>query len=326
MLVLVSELHIPKRDQADLNYQIAQTRRAVNLRTVALHEKDKHSAVDRPIVRPVEGPIVDGTRKSYEIVHGLRTYMHWRDQFPDYERAYVLSYEHLSPMDLMLHQAALGYREKLLNPLELGRVFIDVIDHLEITSQEFSRRTGITPGTVHHYMSMIQTLAPALQPLVASRELTFKVARSIADIEDYGRQIEAAKLFGPDALSSVYVESLVREITTRPDLSISVIAGLYNPETRRVLSPNAADKLKKATSKKSVVQEPTKPNIPRSLKQMDQITAYLATIPSDGNKLSTVLKMDTLTRARILLRATRSAIATLESELTIPRSSHSVVR
>jgi ParB-like chromosome segregation protein Spo0J len=120
-------------------------------------------------------------------------------------------------------QLAEQYHSSLVPPMTLGRSFIEYRDKYGVTQQELARRTGITPGTIHHYESLIRTLAPGLGGKVDSGELTFKEARSIADIEDHERQMEIAKPFVDGVLSSVHVERIVGRAKSAPDLPIDQI-------------------------------------------------------------------------------------------------------
>ena len=87
----------------------------------------------------------------------------------------------------------------------------------------YAKKTGITPGTIHHYESLIKTLAPTLKANVKSKELTFKEARSIADIDDYDRQIQLAKPFLKGELSSVHVEKIVSLAKKHPSTEVRLI-------------------------------------------------------------------------------------------------------
>lgn len=115
------------------------------------------------------------------------------------------------------------YHSSLVPPMDLGQAFIDYRDSYDVTQQELARRTGITPGTIHHYESLIRTLAPGLGGKVNSGELTFKEARSIADIDDHERQLEIAKPFVDGRLSSVHVERIVGRAKNAPELSVDQI-------------------------------------------------------------------------------------------------------
>lgn len=115
------------------------------------------------------------------------------------------------------------YHSSLVTPMQLGRSFMKYREAFGITQQELARRTSITPGTIHHYESLIRTLAPELGDKVTSGELTFKEARSIADIDDHVRQKEIATPFIKGTLSSVHVERIVGLAKSSPELSISQI-------------------------------------------------------------------------------------------------------
>jgi len=127
------------------------------------------------------------------------------------------------------------YHSSLVPAMDLGRAFMEYRDTHEVTQQELARRTGITPGTIHHYESLIRTLDPALGERVNSGELTFKEARSIADIENHVRQREIAQPFIEGRLSSVHVERIVGRAKTSATLSIEdiideVVNGKRTPE------------------------------------------------------------------------------------------------
>lgn len=118
-----------------------------------------------------------------------------------------------------LHLAEM-YHTSLVPPMELGRAFMQYRDSYTVTQQELARRTGITPGTIHHYESLIRTLDPGLGKKVDTGELTFKEARSIADILDHKRQREIAAPFLDSRLSSVHVERVVSRAKSAPDLTV----------------------------------------------------------------------------------------------------------
>jgi len=127
------------------------------------------------------------------------------------------------------------YHSSLVPAMELGKAFMEYRDTHEVTQQELARRTGITPGTIHHYESLIRTLDPGLGEKVNSGELTFKEARSIADIEDHVRQREIAQPFIEGRLSSVHVERIVGRAKTSASLTIEdiideVVNGKRAPE------------------------------------------------------------------------------------------------
>lgn len=101
------------------------------------------------------------------------------------------------------------------NPAEMGRRFLSYRKEHGVSQQGLARLTGITPGTVHHFESLL-TLAPELIRAVESGALTFKEARSLADLSPHARQIEIADPFLDGALSSVWVEAVVRIARAKP--------------------------------------------------------------------------------------------------------------
>ena len=117
----------------------------------------------------------------------------------------------------------LSYQGSEICPITLGEKFLDFRKEFSITQQELAKKTGITPGTIHHYESLIKTLAPKLKINVKNKELTFKEARSIADIDDYDRQLQLAKPFLKGELSSVHVEKIVSLAKKHPTTEVKVI-------------------------------------------------------------------------------------------------------
>ena len=117
----------------------------------------------------------------------------------------------------------LSYQGSETCPITLGEKFLDFRKEFSITQQELAKKTGITPGTIHHYESLIKTLAPKLKINVKNKELTFKEARSIADIDDYDRQLQLAKPFLKGELSSVHVEKIVSLAKKHPTTEVKVI-------------------------------------------------------------------------------------------------------
>ena len=112
------------------------------------------------------------------------------------------------------------YHNALVPPRELAREFISYRSSYDITQQELARRTGITPGTIHHYESLIRTLDPGLGRRLDNGDLTFKEARSIADLDNHERQREIAEPFLSGQLSSVHVEQIVGRAKSDPEMSI----------------------------------------------------------------------------------------------------------
>lgn len=124
------------------------------------------------------------------------------------------------------------YFSSLLPPMKMAEAFISFRKKYGISQQELARRTRITAGTIHHYESLLKTLAPALRKHVDNGELTFKEARGIADIDGHERQFEMAQPFIDGTLSSVYVEDLVSRAKSDADATVAqlVVEAIGEPE------------------------------------------------------------------------------------------------
>ena len=149
--------------------------------------------------------------------------------------------EEVTPQERWELSLAEQYHSSLVPAMALGRAFMEYRDTHEVTQQELARRTGITPGTIHHYESLIRTLDPDLGERVNSGELTFKEARSIADIEDHARQREIAQPFIEGRLSSVHVERIVGRAKSAASLTIEeIIEEVVNGKRAPERQPEAA--------------------------------------------------------------------------------------
>ena len=126
------------------------------------------------------------------------------------------------------------YFSSLHPPIKMAESFIKFREKYHVTQQELARRTGITAGTVHHYESLRKTLSPKLQTHVDRGELTFKEARSIADLKDFHRQEELAKPFIERILSSVHVEDLVAKAKSEPSKDSSELIAEFAPNMPQV--------------------------------------------------------------------------------------------
>ena len=167
------------------------------------------------LVRPVNG---SGT---YMIVVGERR---WRTaQSAGQSGIECTVRSDVSEQDIRELQLSESYHHESVPPMEMGRAFLNYRERFGVSQQELARRTGITPGTIHHYESLVRNLAADLGEKVRSGELTFKEGRSIADIEGADRQREIAEPFVSGRLSSVYVEKVVGYAKKNPGMPIEQI-------------------------------------------------------------------------------------------------------
>ena len=138
------------------------------------------------------------------------------------------------------------YHNGLVPPMVMAKEFFSYRKSHGITQQELARRTGITPGTIHHYESLIRTLDPRLGKRVDAGDLTFKEARSIADIDGHKRQREIAEPFLSGRLSSVHVERIVGRAKSSPELTIEqliaeVVDGARRPNPEPPPQPEISE-------------------------------------------------------------------------------------
>lgn len=159
------------------------------------------------MIRPIVVSPDSARPDRYRLVVGERR---WREAVASGEASIDCAVrEDLTEQEARELQLSESYHHEAVPPMEMGRAFIRYRQTYGVSQQELARRTGITPGTIHHYESLVRNLAPDLGDKVASGQLTFKEARSIADIDGFARQRELAEPFVTGKLSSVYVEKLV---------------------------------------------------------------------------------------------------------------------
>ncbi len=167
-------------------------------------------------------PVVDKvSNKKYKLVSGAEKINLANEKGEDSVECNLtseLDLEQKGALDLRLL-----YQSSDICPINLGEEFLSFRENFSVTQQELAKKTGITPGTIHHYESLIKTLAPSLKEHVKEKNLTFKEARSIADIEDHEKQFELARPFLKGILSSVHVEKIVSLAKKHPKVEVKII-------------------------------------------------------------------------------------------------------
>jgi ParB/RepB/Spo0J family partition protein len=167
------------------------------------------------LVRPVNGGA------TYMIVVGERR---WRTAQSSGQSGLECTVRSdVSEQDIRELQLSESYHHESIPPMDMGRAFLNYRERFGVSQQELARRTGITPGTIHHYESLVRNLSADLGEKVRSGELTFKEGRSIADIDGADRQREIAEPFVSGRLSSVYVEKVVGHAKKNPGMPIEQI-------------------------------------------------------------------------------------------------------
>lgn len=209
----------------------------------------------------------------------------------------------VSEQDIRELQLSESYHHESVPPMEMGRAFLNYRERFGVSQQELARRTGITPGTIHHYESLVRNLAADLGEKVRSGELTFKEGRSIADIEGADRQREIAEPFVSGRLSSVYVEKVVGYAKKNPSMPIEQILEDVLKGTR------AEDKAQKEA-------EPT-PKIGVDISKLESAALRLAG-ELDAMQLQVIpeyRRLNTISALRILDSKVQSAMLFLSGGL-----------
>jgi len=194
------------------------------IKTINLNEisKSNKNASRLKKIKKYSHPIVSkNTDGSFKIFSGVNQIIEAKSQGQKYIKC--LLFEKLEDQEKFELEIQTSYEKPHVNALNLGNLLVAYRKKFKTTQQELARRTGITAGTIHHYESLITTLAPELTEHLNTGKLTFKEARSIADIDDTKRQIEIAKPFIDGKLSSVYVEKIVSIAKNNQDLEIETI-------------------------------------------------------------------------------------------------------
>ena len=167
-------------------------------------------------------PVVNKiTNKKYKLVSGAEKIHLANEKGEDSVECNLISELDLEQKGAL--NLRLLYQSSDICPINLGEEFLSFREKFSVTQQELAKKTGITPGTIHHYESLIKTLAPSLKEHVKEKNLTFKEARSIADIEDHEKQFELAKPFLEGILSSVHVEKIVSLAKKHPKVEVKLI-------------------------------------------------------------------------------------------------------
>ena len=247
------------------------------------------------LVRPVNG------NDTYMIVVGERR---WRTaQSAGQSGIECTVRSDVSEQDIRELQLSESYHHESVPPMEMGRAFLNYRERFGVSQQELARRTGITPGTIHHYESLVRNLAADLGEKVRSGELTFKEGRSIADIEGADRQREIAEPFVSGRLSSVYVEKVVGYAKKNPGMPIEQILEDVLKGTR------AEDKAQKEA-------EPT-PKIGVDISKLESAALRLAG-ELDAMQLQVIpeyRRLNTISALRILDSKVQSAMLFLSGGL-----------
>lgn len=127
--------------------------------------------------------------------------------------------------ELTRHELLLleNYCSATKSAVEIASLFVEHRKKFDLSQHEFSKRVKIAPGTIHHYESLILSLSPKLARMVQEGKLRFKEARCIADLKPHSRQLEIAKPFLDNKVSSVHVEQVIKIAKREPRMGVDTI-------------------------------------------------------------------------------------------------------
>src|SRR3990167_9971230 len=127
---------------------------------------------------------------------------------------------------------AAAYAAKDLSPVSLGDLMLRCRRELGISQQELARRSGITPGTLHHYESCALLPEP-YRRYADSGKLAFKTARALTALVNDPRFADIATLFTSRRLSSTYIEAVVRMAKLHPKAEVDEVVALAFTRARK---------------------------------------------------------------------------------------------
>tara|TARA_B110000438_G_scaffold258091_1_gene266572 strand:- start:5395 stop:6258 length:864 start_codon:yes stop_codon:yes gene_type:complete len=196
----------------------------------------------------------------------------------------VAKYKNKVKIDCILKESILDidalnlsevYFSGLKTPTKIAKDFIEFREKNNISQQELSRRTGITPGTIHHYESLIKKLNPILLKYLDQGQLTFKEARSIADLDDFEMQSNIAKPFIEGRISSVYVEKIIGNIKRNPKVPINrIIHNVVNGIEIKENKPKLSEKIYEDKNEETIEEKILNFSIELGLMNEDEIPEY----------------------------------------------------
>ncbi len=102
--------------------------------------------------------------------------------------------------------------------IELSRLTVRFRKATGRTYQEITKILDVTPGQVHHYVSLTQDLSANAREALAAGRIPFKVGRTLADLP-LQRQDALLPFFLSRRVTSVHVEDVIRQAKAHLDWS-----------------------------------------------------------------------------------------------------------
>ena len=156
------------------------------------------------IIQPLTVRKLDDTK--YQIISGERRYLASNIAGLKTVPAYIKKAEDNEMLELALIE---NIQREDLDPIEIGISYKTLIDELQITQEELSKKIGKKRSTISNYIRLLQ-LHPIIQAGLRDFILTIGHAKPFLSLNDQGRQLELYNYMVSNSLSVRETEDLVK--------------------------------------------------------------------------------------------------------------------
>ena len=156
------------------------------------------------IIQPLTVRKLDDNK--YQIISGERRYLASKIAGLKTVPAYIKKAKDNEMLELALIE---NIQREDLDPIEIGISYKTLIDELEITQEELSKKIGKKRSTISNYIRLLQ-LHPIIQAGLRDFILTIGHAKPLLSLNDQGRQLELYNYMVSNSLSVRETEDLVK--------------------------------------------------------------------------------------------------------------------
>jgi len=142
----------------------------------------------------------------YQIISGERRYLASKMAGLKTIPAYIKKAKDNEMLELALIE---NIQREDLDPIEIGISYKTLIDELQITQEELSKKIGKKRSTISNYIRLLQ-LHPIIQAGLRDFILTIGHAKPLLSLNDQGRQLELYNYMVSNSLSVRETEDLVK--------------------------------------------------------------------------------------------------------------------
>ena len=156
------------------------------------------------IIQPLTVRKLDDNK--YQIISGERRYLASKIAGLKTVPAYIKKAKDNEMLELALIE---NIQREDLDPIEIGISYKTLIDELQITQEELSKKIGKKRSTISNYIRLLQ-LHPIIQAGLRDFILTIGHAKPLLSLNDQGRQLELYNYMVSNSLSVRETEDLVK--------------------------------------------------------------------------------------------------------------------